>query len=32
MDASVLLIKAIGDGWHVAHVPSLSQAHRAPDS
>ena len=27
MDASVLLIKAIGGGWHVANVPLLSQAH-----
>src|SRR5262249_30813490 len=32
MDASVLLIKAIGGGWHVTDLPSLAQARRAPDS
>ena len=32
MDASVLLIKAIGGGWQVADLPSLAQARRAPDS
>jgi NodT family efflux transporter outer membrane factor (OMF) lipoprotein len=32
MDASVLLIKAIGGGWHVADLPPLAQARRAPDS
>jgi outer membrane protein TolC len=32
LDASVLLIKAIGGGWHVADLPSLAQARRAPDS
>ncbi len=28
MDASVLLIKAIGGGWHVSNLPQLSQALR----
>ena len=32
IDASVLLIKAIGGGWHVSDIPSLAQARRAPDS
>jgi len=32
MDASVLLIKAIGGGWQVADLPSLAQVRRAPDS
>ena len=32
IDASVLLIKAIGGGWHVSDIPPLAQARRAPDS
>ena len=32
IDASVLLIKAIGGGWQVSDIPSLAQARRAPDS
>jgi outer membrane protein TolC len=32
MDASVLLIKAIGGGWHGSNVPTLAQARHAPDS
>jgi len=32
MDASALLIKAIGGGWHGANVPLLSQVRRTPDS
>jgi NodT family efflux transporter outer membrane factor (OMF) lipoprotein len=32
IDASVLLIKAIGGGWQVADLPALAQARRAPDS
>jgi len=32
MDASVLLIKASGGGWHVSDMPPLAQARRTPDS
>jgi NodT family efflux transporter outer membrane factor (OMF) lipoprotein len=32
MDASVLLIKAVGGGWHVSDMPPLAQARRAPNS